>query len=232
LRPRFEREAAITARLQHPAIVPIYEAGTWPDGKAFYAMRLVEGRTLARAIDAATTLEARIALLPHVVAVTEALAYAHDKRVIHRDLKSGNVLVGAFGETVVIDWGLAKELDRPDVEDEPTAPHHALTRVGSVMGTPCFMAPEQARGEPLDERADVYALGRERCRTGTPTAPRPTRSSRSRARSHRRRWSSWPRRRRRICGRSSTARWHAIQVIAIAPQARWRRSCGASRQVS
>ncbi|CAN5509882.1 hypothetical protein BH11MYX1_BH11MYX1_40580 [soil metagenome] len=115
LRARFEREAMITARLQHPAIVPIYEAGTWPNGNAFYTMRLVEGGTLASAIEGATTLVERLALLPHVVAVTEALAYAHSRKIVHRDVKPHNVLVGEFGETVVIDWGLAKELDRRDV---------------------------------------------------------------------------------------------------------------------
>ncbi|MFT3698093.1 MAG: WD40 repeat domain-containing serine/threonine-protein kinase [Kofleriaceae bacterium] len=160
-RARFEREATITARLQHPAIVPIYEAGTWPNGGAFYTMRLVSGGTLAAAIEKCSTLEERLRLLPHVVAATEALAYAHAQRVIHRDLKPHNVLVGEFGETVVIDWGLAKELDRSDVVD----PSHAhgedvgLTLEGSVIGTPCFMAPEQANGELLDARADVYALG-------------------------------------------------------------------------
>ena len=115
LRARFEREAMITARLQHPAIVPIYEAGSWPDGSAFYTMRLVTGGTLSDALAKATTLEARLALLPHVIALTEALAYAHSRRVVHRDLKPANVLVDEFGETVVIDWGLAKQLDHePD----------------------------------------------------------------------------------------------------------------------
>ena len=160
LRARFEREATITARLQHPAIVPIYEAGTWPNGNAFYTMRLVEGGTLAMAIEGAKTLVERLALLPHVVAVTEALAYAHSRRIIHRDVKPQNVLVGEFGETVVIDWGLAKELDRRDVVE---AVHAAiapeLTLAGTVIGTPCFMAPEQARGDDIDERADVFALG-------------------------------------------------------------------------
>jgi serine/threonine protein kinase/WD40 repeat protein len=162
LRARFEREATITARLQHPAIVPVYEAGAWPNGSAFYTMRLVSGGTLARAIDRTTTLAERLALVPHVVAVTDALAYAHSQRIIHRDLKPQNVLVGEFGETVVIDWGLAKELDH-DVEaavySRPSQPDAKLTVVGSVMGTPCFMPPEQARGEDLDERADVFALG-------------------------------------------------------------------------
>ncbi|HEX3483013.1 MAG TPA: serine/threonine-protein kinase [Kofleriaceae bacterium] len=161
LRARFEREAAITARLQHPAIVPIYEAGAWPDGSAFYTMRLVSGGTLADAMAKAQSLEARLALLPHVVAVTEALGYAHARRVIHRDLKPANVLVGEFGETLVIDWGLAKELGGPDGASagrgEPVSPE--LTRAGSVVGTPCFIAPEQAAGDEIDERADVYALG-------------------------------------------------------------------------
>ena len=163
LRARFDREVRITASLQHPAIVPIYEAGTWPDGAAFYTMRLVPGGTLADAIARTRTHAERLALIPHVLAVTDALAYAHSRRIIHRDLKPGNVLVGEFGETVVIDWGLAKELD--DDRDEalgiaqPAA--SGLTRAGSVLGTPGFMAPEQAAAthEAVDERADVYALG-------------------------------------------------------------------------
>ena len=167
LRARFEREAMITAKLQHPAIVPIYEAGTWPDGSAFYTMRLVSGGTLADAIAKARTLEDRLALLPHVLALTEALGYAHSRRIIHRDLKPGNVLVGEFGETVVIDWGLAKELDRSSGGDgggEPGrhgggADSAELTRAGAVVGTPCFIAPEQAAGAEIDARADVYALG-------------------------------------------------------------------------
>ncbi len=161
LRSRFEREAAITARLQHPSIVPIYEAGSWPDGSLFYTMRLVDGVDLAGAIGNTETLEERIALLPHVVKVTEALAYAHARKIIHRDLKPSNVLVGAYGETVVIDWGIAKELGRTiDDAKLPQLPSKdGLTRSGTILGTPCFMAPEQARGEMLDERADVYALG-------------------------------------------------------------------------
>ncbi|HUJ59157.1 MAG TPA: serine/threonine-protein kinase [Kofleriaceae bacterium] len=163
MRQRFEREVAITAQLQHPAIVPIYEAGMWPDGTAFYAMRLVSGGTLAEAIARRETLAERLALLPHAIAVADALAYAHSRRIIHRDLKPGNVLVGEFGETLVIDWGLAKELGRDDPDDpiaRPSSPITGeLTVAGSVMGTPGFMAPEQAAGEEVDERADVYALG-------------------------------------------------------------------------
>jgi WD40 repeat protein/tRNA A-37 threonylcarbamoyl transferase component Bud32 len=160
-RARFAREARITARLQHPGVVPIYEAGVWPSGQQFYAMRLVEGRPLSAAIDDATSLTERLALLSRVLVVAETMAYAHSRGVIHRDLKPSNVLVGEYGETVVIDWGIAKELGETDAElDAPAAmPAVDLTVVGQVMGTPWYMAPEQARGEPTDERSDVYALG-------------------------------------------------------------------------
>ncbi|HEY5938475.1 MAG TPA: serine/threonine-protein kinase, partial [Kofleriaceae bacterium] len=150
------------AQLQHPAIVPIYEAGAWPDGSAFYTMRLVSGGTLADAIAETTTLAERLALLPHVNALTEALAYAHSRRIVHRDLKPGNVLVGEFGETVVIDWGLAKELDKK-IDDSGISDHAPrgsdITYAGAVLGTPGFMSPEQAIGAEIDERTDVYALG-------------------------------------------------------------------------
>ena len=160
---RFEREALVTARLQHPSIVAVYEAGRWPSGEPFYAMKLVRGRPLKAVIGRAATLDARLALVPHVGAIADAMAYAHDQRIVHRDLKPSNVLVGDFGETVVIDWGLAKDLA---VEEEaalggtPSRSSDAsLTRAGSVMGTPNYMPPEQARGEAVDERADVYAIG-------------------------------------------------------------------------
>jgi serine/threonine protein kinase len=162
---RFVREALVTARLQHPSIVPVYEAGRWPDGVPFYAMKMVTGQSLSALIRSKPTLAGRLALLPHVIAVAEAMAYAHSQRIIHRDLKPANVLVGPFGETVVVDWGLAKDLSRATA-DEPVTPAVASrhgsadsTVVGTVLGTPHFMPPEQARGEPVDERADVYALG-------------------------------------------------------------------------
>ncbi|HWM89028.1 MAG TPA: protein kinase, partial [Kofleriaceae bacterium] len=107
---RFEREALITARLQHPAIVNLHEAGHWPSGQPFYAMKLVAGRSLSEVASETRPLPERLALLPSLIAMVEALAYAHRQRIIHRDLKPSNVLIGELGETVVIDWGLAKDL--------------------------------------------------------------------------------------------------------------------------
>ncbi len=171
---RFQREALITARLQHPGIVPVYEAGRWPTGEPFFAMKLVSGRPLDRVIAEARALEDRLALLPRIAAAADAIAYAHSQRVVHRDLKPANILIGDFGETVVIDWGLAKDLEATDgpetsvrvpgkkVGERPRTKEHTsstLTVAGAVMGTPAYMAPEQARGEPVDERADVFALG-------------------------------------------------------------------------
>ena len=166
LRARFEREARITARLQHPAIVNLLEAGTWPGGEPFYVMKLVAGESLDKVIAGRPTLEARLGLLPNVIAAVDALAYAHGQRVIHRDLKPANVLVGEFGETVVIDWGLAKDLsDTSGAPELAVGPYRASsttpgqTEAGAVMGTPAYMPREQAEGDPVDERADVYALG-------------------------------------------------------------------------
>ncbi len=162
LRARFEREARITAKLQHPAIVNILEAGTWPSGEPFYVMKLVSGESLDRAIASRSNLEQRLELLPNVIAVVDALAYAHNMRVIHRDLKPANVLVGEFGETVVIDWGLAKDLAEAGGE-VALGPYRSAsvgeTVAGSVMGTPAYMPAEQAEGDVVDERADVYSLG-------------------------------------------------------------------------
>jgi WD40 repeat protein len=162
---RFVREVMITAKLQHPSIVTIYEAGRWPSGEPFYAMELVDGRSLADVFDEERPLEQRLALLPHIIAAAEAMSYAHSRRIIHRDLKPGNVLVGSFGETVVIDWGLAKDLSEKEAVPEPRrrsgrqGPAEDLTAVGAILGTPAYMPREQAAGDPVDARADVYALG-------------------------------------------------------------------------
>ena len=168
-RARFAREARITARLEHPGVVPLYETGRWSDTEPFLAMKLVGGRPLDMVVAGTGKLEERLALVPKVIAMTEALAFAHEKGVIHRDLKPSNVLLGAFGETIVIDWGLAKAVGDPhdpytsaDGAPEAAPPISAsasLTREGTAVGTPLYMPPEQARGEPVDARADVYALG-------------------------------------------------------------------------
>lgn len=164
---RFLREALVTARLQHPSIVPVYDIGRLPNGEIFYAMKLVSGRSLGEVVDEAGSFDKRLAILPHVIAVAEAIAYAHSQHIVHRDLKPANVLIGPFGETVVIDWGIAKDLKEVEITqsakavDLDVAPDSAtsLTMAGSVLGTPGYMPPEQAAGDPVDERADVYALG-------------------------------------------------------------------------
>jgi WD40 repeat protein len=159
---RFLREALVTARLQHPSIVPVYDAGYWPNGAPFYAMKLVSGRNLAELIDGARTIADRMSYFAHAIAVVEAIAYAHSQRILHRDLKPSNIIVGEYGETVVVDWGLAKPLDAP-ADELAAGPYRdaaaGLTVAGSVLGTPGYMAPEQARGDDVDERADIYALG-------------------------------------------------------------------------
>jgi WD40 repeat protein len=163
---RFLREALITARLQHPSIIPLHDAGRFRSGQIFYSMKLVSGRSLEAAIESRPTLAERLSLLPHVIDVADAIAYAHSRRIIHRDLKPLNVLVGEFGETVVIDWGLAKDLSAGHADSDRAGAAVAfdegsahLTMDGAIMGTPAYMPPEQARGAGVDERADVYALG-------------------------------------------------------------------------
>jgi len=164
MRARFEREVRITARLTHPSSISILEAGVWPDGRLFYVMDLVAGESLDKTIAARKTLVERLGLLANVIAAVDTIAYAHNLDVIHRDLKPANLLCGEFGETVVIDWGLAKDLadsaSGPDVSFGPVRRGDATaTQDGAVIGTPAYMPPEQADGQPVDKRADVYALG-------------------------------------------------------------------------
>ena len=157
---RFAREVQITARLEHPAIVPLYDSGVTEDGRPFYVMRKVTGRPLEELIARSRSVAERMAQLPAVLAAIDAVGHAHRRGVIHRDLKPANILVGDLGETVVIDWGLAKVIGEDDHAIEALAPADTLqTQIGSVFGTPGFMAPEQARGEELGTRGDVYALG-------------------------------------------------------------------------
>ena len=128
----------MTARLQHPSIMPVYEAGRWPDGAVFYSMKVVSGRSLQEIVAARKTVEERLALLPNLVAAADAMAYAHAQRIIHRDLKPANVLVGEFGETVVIDWGLAKDLRERELagsqDDAPEEPGTLTPRSEHLVG--------------------------------------------------------------------------------------------------
>jgi len=159
---RFERETLITARLEHPSIVPLYDAGRGADGLPYYVMRKVVGRPLVELIQETADDRERLALIPHVLSASEAVAHAHRRNVIHRDLKPSNILVGELGEIVVIDWGLAKVLDEPDDDAAPAAPSantSLRTELGTSMGTPGYMAPEQLEGDPQSPSADVYALG-------------------------------------------------------------------------
>lgn len=162
---RFLREARVTGQLEHPNIVPVYELGRRGNGTLYYTMRVVRGRTLARAITEAQSLEERLGLVNHFSGLCQAIAYAHSRGVVHRDIKPENVMIGEFGETVVLDWGMAK-VTGADGEEETGRPLFAqstgdLTVDGSFCGTPLFMSPEQALGRvrEVDERSDVWALG-------------------------------------------------------------------------
>lgn len=162
---RFALEARVTARLQHPGVVPLYDIGCHPNGDPYYCMKFVEGRTLEQAIHKCADLPGRLALLEHVIATADTIAYAHRNQILHRDLKPANILIGEFGETVVIDWGLAKDLTGQisdltgqRVSGEPGVDSR-MTRDGTILGTLRYMPPEQARGDAVDARSDVFSLG-------------------------------------------------------------------------
>jgi serine/threonine protein kinase len=181
---RFLEEARITGRLQHPGIPAVYRVGALPDGRPFLAMKLIKGRTLDELLRAEGAHPSR--WLSAFESVCHAVGYAHARGVIHRDLKPSNVMVGAFGEVQVMDWGLAKLLGaNPTGAPVPTeslqvsaiAPPRdsdgSLTQAGSVLGTLAYMPPEQAAGEvaKIDRRADVFALGAILCALLTGQAP-------------------------------------------------------------
>jgi WD40 repeat protein len=164
---RFLREAELTGQLVHPGVVPVFEIGHRPDGALFYTMQLVRGRTLAEVLSERRGLPERLALLGHFLSVCHVVAYAHSRGVLHRDIKPQNIMVGEFGETVLLDWGLAKQRGEPEAaplntaaRGEVDAPESA-TREGAVVGTPGYMSPEQAEGRSaeVDERSDIYGLG-------------------------------------------------------------------------
>ena len=157
----FNREASITARLPHPGIPPVHALGTLPNGLPYLVMKLIRGETLDQILKNRADLESgRGRLVAVFEAICQAVGYAHAQGIIHRDLKPSNVMVGAFGEVQVMDWGLAKEIAGGEENTgEMKADKAGLTVAGQVKGTPAYMAPEQARGEEVDARADVFALG-------------------------------------------------------------------------
>ncbi|MBX3472298.1 MAG: serine/threonine protein kinase, partial [Planctomycetes bacterium] len=170
-RARFLHEARVTGQLEHPGIVPVYEVGQERSGEPYFVMKLVRGRSLAAVLEATradpTHDGGRLpVLLRQFLKVCEAVAYAHARGVLHRDLKPANVMVGDFGEVLVLDWGLARVRGQPDAAGgvgrlpAPGA-DHAQTQDGELLGTPDYMPPEQAEGrrDAVDERSDVYALG-------------------------------------------------------------------------
>ncbi len=181
---RFLEEAQVTSQLDHPGVVPVHELGIDQNGKVYFTMRLVKGRTASEVF--ADAFHERdgwnlTRALEVILKVCDTMAYAHDKGVLHRDLKPSNVMVGRFGEVYVVDWGLAKVVgqeDRHDLriqKDASTGVSHiessrrrdaetdtassVVTMDGHALGTPSYMPPEQARSEELDVRADVYAIG-------------------------------------------------------------------------
>jgi len=175
---RLTREAAILARLEHPGIVPVHDTGRLDDGRLYYVMKLVRGRPLADALEPSTSAGQRVAIL---LRIAEALAFAHKAGVIHRDLKPSNVMVGDFGEVLVLDWGVAGWLGErtPDttgatpaadapgptdpaaIDSTDTTLPAGRTATGTILGTPGWMSPEQTRGliSQTDARTDVWGLG-------------------------------------------------------------------------
>lgn len=179
LAQRLIREALVLARLEHPGIVPVHDVGTLADGRVFYTMKLVQGQRLDKYIETVASISNRLRIL---LRICDAVAFAHAHGVLHRDLKPANIMVGSFGEVLVMDWGLAKLLGQevptpvqvadPDgtIFEKPTLARHSndgitlstgSTGHGTVMGTPGYMSPEQACGdiERLDARSDIFSLG-------------------------------------------------------------------------
>lgn len=174
---RFIHEAQITAQLEHPGVVPVHDLQVMQDGTVFYVMKRIEGKTLAELLPNPEDLEddqadrRRLDLIEILLKVLDTIAFAHSRGVIHRDLKPKNIMVGPFGEVLVLDWGLAKIIGAAD-----DTPRHGpavfslrslgedggsanATGAGCAVGTPAFMSPEQATGKPADARSDVYGIG-------------------------------------------------------------------------
>jgi len=175
LAERLNKEARVLAQLEHPGIVPVHDAGTLPDGHIYYVMKFVEGAHLDQFLANVPSLLERLRLF---LRICDSVSFAHSRGILHRDLKPSNIMIGAFGEVLVMDWGLAKILE-PSVtpDSQPEVPSAALsssssktlsarssaaTQDGIAMGTPGFMSPEQAAGKSahLDEGSDIFSLGK------------------------------------------------------------------------
>lgn len=161
---RLQREAHILARLDHPGIVPIHDAGQLADGRAFYVMKLVNGRRLDEVMRDQSPLADRLTLFDRIL---DAVAFAHAHGVVHRDLKPENVMVGGFGEVYVMDWGVAQD---------------GSDRERAIVGTPGFMPPEQEQAVAVDSRADIFALGAMLSQLAGEAAPPPLRAISEKAR--------------------------------------------------
>ncbi len=161
---RFLREARLTGRLEHPGIVPVYDVGRDDDGRPYYTMRLVRGRSLADALAAAAGMADRLRLLGHFVDLCQAVAYANGQGVVHRDVKPANVMLGDYGETLLVDWGIAKRVGATEPAVKASRGRETLpggTSHGAVLGTPAYMSPEQALGQhdEVGPASDVWSLG-------------------------------------------------------------------------
>jgi len=176
LEERLLREARVLAQLEHPGIVPVHDAGTLADGRVFYVMKFVEGSRVDQFLNNVSSLFERLRLF---LRICETVSFAHSRGILHRDLKPSNVMVGAFGEVLVMDWGLAKIL-QPDsagrfeetlgsseplctgVTGDSETQITSATEDGVILGTPGFMSPEQAQGKSssLDARTDIFSLGK------------------------------------------------------------------------
>jgi eukaryotic-like serine/threonine-protein kinase len=162
---RLLQEARVIAKLEHPGIVPVHDAGALPDGRPYYTMKLVQGKRLDEHAKDVKGLSDRLRIF---LRICDTVAFAHSHHVLHRDLTPANVMVGPFGEVLLMDWGLAKlvygsagrKVADPDASNSGKFAGAVTTVHGTVLGTPGYMAPEQSRGDsPVDQRADIYSLG-------------------------------------------------------------------------